>query len=352
MDIKISIIKFELIGGKKSAKAFSFRLNPKKFAQYKTEATVKKKIEEHIVKNRMFKSEELKDLKYDMKNFLEAWKKEVATAKTELLKSLDASPNQPESRITPERIERLGANEIFVFGSNGAGRHNGGAARVAAEQFGAIMGQGHGIQGKSYAINSMSGIPEMKQDIDTFCAFAQAHPEKHFLVTPIGCGIAGYTPNEVAPLFADCKELKNISLPYSFWKVIGGPSTMQNYDLNRFLEAQERDYPIALREIQEGRKVSHWIWYIFPQKKGLGRSYNSQFYGLDGIDEARAYLAHPILVERLRTICRALLTHAGKRDIEQIMGSHIDVIKLQSSMNLFNKVSPNDVFKDVLDAFY
>ena len=352
MNIKINIIKYEIICGKKTAKAFSFPMDPKKMAQHKTEATVRKKIEEHIVKNRMFKKEELKDLKYDMKEFLEVWKKEVAIAKTELLKTLDTSPNQPESRITPERVDRLGANEVFVFGSNGAGRHNGGAARVAHQKFGAIMGQGHGMQGKSYAINSMSGIPEMKQDIDAFCAFAKAHPEKHFLVTPIGCGIAGYTPEEVAPLFADCKELNNVSLPSSFWKIIGSPSYMPVYNLDRFLEAQERDYPIALKEMQEGRKVSHWIWYIFPQKKGLGHSYNSQFYGLDGIGEAQAYLAHPILGERLRTISRALLTHSGKRDIEQIMGSHIDVIKLQSSMNLFNKVSPNDVFKDVLEAYY
>ncbi|MBO5698606.1 MAG: DUF1810 domain-containing protein [Bacteroidaceae bacterium] len=124
------------------------------------------------------------------------------------------------------------------------------------------------------------------------------------------------------------------------------------YDLNRFLEAQERDYPIALREIQNGRKVSHWIWYIFPQEKGLGHSYNAKFYGLDGIDEARAYLAHPILGERLRIICRALLTHAGKLKIDYIMGSKIDVIKLQSSMNLFNKVSPNDIFKEVLEVYY
>lgn len=352
MNIKINIVKYEIICGKKIAKAFTFPMDPKKMAQHKTEATVKKKILEYIVQNRMFKKEELKDLKYDMKDFLEAWKKEVAIAKTELLKNLEASPNQPENRITPEHIDRLGANEIFVFGSNAQGLHYGGAARVAVEKFGAIMHQGHGMQGKSYAINSMSGIPDMKQDIDAFCAYAQAHPETHFLVTPIGCGIAGYRPEDVAPLFADCKELSNVSLPASFWKFIGSPSSTQIYDLNRFLEAQERDYPIALREIQNGRKVSHWIWYIFPQEKGLGHSYNAKFYGLDGIDEARAYLAHPILGERLRIICRALLTHAGKLKIDYIMGSKIDVIKLQSSMNLFNKVSPNDIFKEVLEVYY
>lgn len=76
------------------------------------------------------------------------------------------------------------------------------------------------------------------------------------------------------------------------------PSTQKVYDLNRFLEAQERDYATALHEMQNGRTVSHWIGYIFPQRKGLGYNYNSQFYSLDGVDEARAYQEHPILVER------------------------------------------------------
>ena len=79
---------------------------------------------------------------------------------------------------------------------------------------------------------------------------------------------------------------------------IAMPSTQKVYDLNRFLESQERDYAIALQEMQSGRKVSHWIWYIFPQRKGLGHSHNSKFYALDGVEEARAFLEHPILGER------------------------------------------------------
>lgn len=79
---------------------------------------------------------------------------------------------------------------------------------------------------------------------------------------------------------------------------IAMPSSQKVYDLNRFLEAQERDYAIALQEMQNGRKVSHWIWYIFPQRKGLGHSYNSKFYALDGVDEVHAFLEHPILGER------------------------------------------------------
>lgn len=125
-----------------------------------------------------------------------------------------------------------------------------------------------------------------------------------------------------------------------------------NYNLQRFLDAQEDMYPVALKEIRKGGKRSHWIWYIFPQEKGLGYSYNSQFYGLDGEEEARAYLAHPVLGTRLREITRALLAHRGHRTVRQLMGSEVDVLKLHSSMQLFDKVSPDDVFAEVLKAYF
>ena len=231
--------------------------------------------------------------------------------------------------------------------------HHGGAAKIAVESFGAIMGQGHGLQGKSYAINSMSGISDMMEDIKLFCEYAKSHSEKHFFVTPIGCGIAGYRAEEIAPLFKDCKELENVSLPASFWKVLGFPKAEnKKFNLDRFIEAQAQSYEIALNEIKNGRKLSHWIWYIFPQQKGLGHSHNSEFYGLEGIEEAAAYWAHPILSARLREICEALLTHKGKREIDFIMGSRVDVMKLQTCMNLFNKVAPNDIFKEVLETFF
>ncbi len=130
------------------------------------------------------------------------------------------------------------------------------------------------------------------------------------------------------------------------------PELTKEYDLQRFLTAQDFAYDKALGEIRSGRKRTHWIWYIFPQQKGLGHSHNSEFYGLDGIDEARSYLAHPVLGARLREISEALLTHAGKRNIDDIMGQQIDVLKLQTSMNLFNRISPNDIFKRVLDTFF
>ncbi|HJH64549.1 MAG TPA: DUF1810 domain-containing protein [Bacteroides mediterraneensis] len=125
-----------------------------------------------------------------------------------------------------------------------------------------------------------------------------------------------------------------------------------NFNLQRFLDAQEDMYPVALKEIRKGGKQSHWIWYIFPQEKGLGYSYNSQFYGLDGEEEARAYLAHPVLGTRLREITRALLAHRGHRTVRQLMGSEVDVLKLHSSMQLFDKVSPDDVFTEVLKAYF
>lgn len=123
------------------------------------------------------------------------------------------------ARTTPRRISSLKDNEVFVFGSNLSGMHGGGAARTAYLRFGAVMGQGVGLQGKSYGIPTMQGGTEtIKPYVDEFVAFAKAHPERMFLVTRIGCGIAGFTDKEIAPLFADATDVENISLPRSFWK--------------------------------------------------------------------------------------------------------------------------------------
>ena len=129
--------------------------------------------------------------------------------------------NLKKDRITPQWINDLKENEIFVFGSNLAGMHGGGAARVARLRFGAVMGQGVGLQGQSYAIPTMQGGVETIQPyVDEFIAYARLNPDKHFLVTPIGCGIAGFEPEDIAPLFEEAKEVKNISLPESFWQVM------------------------------------------------------------------------------------------------------------------------------------
>lgn len=120
-------------------------------------------------------------------------------------------------KYTPEYILKLNQNEIFVFGSNLAGAHGGGAARLAYERFGAIWGQGVGLQGQSYGIPTMhGGVESIKPYVDEFIAFAKAHPNLVFLVTKIGCGIAGFSTSEIAPLFTDALDIENIILPREF----------------------------------------------------------------------------------------------------------------------------------------
>ena len=115
---------------------------------------------------------------------------------------------------TPDFITHLKPNEIFVFGSNLAGHHGGGAARMAYERFGAGYGQGVGLQGQSYAIPTMQGgVETIRPYVDEFISFAQQHPELTFLVTRIGCGIAGFTDQQIAPLFSDAHLIQNIILP-------------------------------------------------------------------------------------------------------------------------------------------
>jgi len=125
-------------------------------------------------------------------------------------------------RISPKWIDKLEANEIFVFGSNLEGRHGGGAAAVA-KKWGAIWGQGVGLQGQTYAIPTMQGgVETIKPYVNEFLLFAKAHPELKFLVTEIGCGIAGFTVQEIAPLFKAALEenIENVYLPQRFHDVL------------------------------------------------------------------------------------------------------------------------------------
>ena len=125
------------------------------------------------------------------------------------------------------------------------------------------------------------------------------------------------------------------------------------FNIERFIEAQNTSntYRQALVEMQQGHKQTHWIWFIFPQLKGFGHSAYSQYYGLADTDEARTFLAHPLLNERLREITKAVLLH-GNMDVKRVMGSSIDAVKLKSSMTLFDVVCPNDIFEEVLKTFY
>lgn len=135
-----------------------------------------------------------------------------------ILRDMD---KKKKGRVTPEWIDDLQENQVFVFGSNLAGMHGGGAARVARLRFGAVMGNGVGMQGRSYAIPTMQGGTEtIRPYVNDFIAYAKEHPELTFLVTPIGCGIAGFEPEDIAPLFENACNVENIWLPKSFWEVL------------------------------------------------------------------------------------------------------------------------------------
>lgn len=120
--------------------------------------------------------------------------------------------------------------------------------------------------------------------------------------------------------------------------------------MKRFIEAQKRDYQLALSEVRAGKKQSHWIWYIFPQMYGLGRSYFAQLYGIHDREEAEAYLNHEVLGKRLREITMTLLEH-DVCSAEEIFGD-LDAMKVRSCMTLFDIVSPDDIFDEVLNKFY
>ena len=258
--------------------------------------------------------------------------------------------------FTPDYIDRLLSNQIFVFGSNTLGYHTGGASGTARKKFGAVWGQAEGLQGQSYAIpvdygKGVRNDVDVKAAVGRFISFAKEHTELFFFVTRVGCGVAGYQDGEMAQFFKEALGLRNVCLPRSF------VDTLQNgiveYDLERFLKAQDTGwatYSEALKEMKEGHKRGHWIWYVFPQIKGLGHSYNSEYYGISNTEEAKAYLKHPILGCRLRDITQVLL-NCNNPSAFNILGFP-DVLKVQSCMTLFDMVAPNDIFNDVLDKYY
>jgi uncharacterized protein (DUF1810 family) len=122
------------------------------------------------------------------------------------------------------------------------------------------------------------------------------------------------------------------------------------FDLQRFVDAQRDSYDTALAELRAGAKRSHWMWFVFPQVAGLGRSATAQHFAISGLDEARAYLAHPVLGPRL-VECAGALTDLDVDDPVQVMGS-IDAQKLRSSMTLFARAADEPVFRQVLDQYF
>ena len=135
-----------------------------------------------------------------------------------------------------------------------------------------------------------------------------------------------------------------VKLRHSHWKID------KANDVSRFIKAQENMYETALTEIRNGKKESHWIWFVLPQLQGLGHSYNSTYYGLDGLEEAQLFLNNPILNTRLCEIVNVLLSLPTDNP-ESIFGK-LDAMKLKSSMTLFDAIKPKDIFSQVLDKFY
>lgn len=123
------------------------------------------------------------------------------------------------------------------------------------------------------------------------------------------------------------------------------------FQLQRFVDAQEGVFDVALLELQAGRKQSHWMWFIFPQLAELGRSPTSQFYGIRSLHEARAYLAHPLLGDRYRQCVEAVHMWGGKRDAAEIFGD-VDAMKLRSSLTLFEAASGDPLMADALQVFF
>jgi uncharacterized protein (DUF1810 family) len=130
-----------------------------------------------------------------------------------------------------------------------------------------------------------------------------------------------------------------------------GVSPPDPHGLQRFVDAQDGVFEAAIAELRSGSKQSHWMWFVFPQLRGLGRSPNAQFFGISGLDEARAYLSHPLLGDRLRDSVEAVLPWAGERTAEQILGP-VDAMKLRSSLTLFDAVGPHSLFGRALSSFF
>lgn len=188
---------------------------------------------------------------------------------------------------TPENISSLKPNEVFVFGSNLAGHHGGGAARVALNKFGAIWGQGVGLQGQSYGIPTMhGGVDKIRPYVDVFIKFAQNHPELKFYVTRIGCGIAGFKDEEIAPLFSEATGVENIILPESFAELLE---------------------PHSLFDFASFEKVINWT---FP---GLKLFYRDTDMPIDLDLLAQAYMQRKIIRAGFPVDCTSLAAKPVKR---------------------------------------
>ena len=260
-----------------------------------------------------------------------------------------------DREYTPEIITELKDNQIFVFGSNLAGSHGGGAARLAYNRFGAIWGQGVGLQGQSYAIPTMQGgVETIKPYVDEFVAFAKQHPEYKFLVTRIGCGIAAFTPNEIAPLFKETVDLDNIILPKDFVGVLSRTKSnecpslitwdpekdfLEKYralmervkegDSTAYYQVKEllaKEFRNTIEIVNQGHYVSEsGEEFVFPDDSDMMR--NTVFYEQEIHLPYRKTGNEPTIVEVRNIDC----LYAGAQLKEQ--GYHPAVLNMASSIN-------------------
>ncbi|GAB1416936.1 hypothetical protein MASR2M117_23420 [Paludibacter sp.] len=197
--------------------------------------------------------------------------------KENIKQSLGQSKSDNTNRpiYTPEHIDSLLPNEVFVFGSNLAGHHGGGAARVALNKFGAIYGQGIGMQGQSYAIPTMQGgVETIKPYVDDFIEFAKTNQHLFFFVTRIGCGIAGFRDEEMAPLFKKALELENVVLPKSFVQIIKEKKIPESYIAEKY--GQSRTLADIIKSLNDQHHYSSIkslrddLYNVIEQYRGRG----------------------------------------------------------------------------------
>jgi uncharacterized protein (DUF1810 family) len=179
-----------------------------------------------------------------------------------------------------------------------------------------------------------------------FAPIRMLEPEKHYLDT------LKFDPAKIRQALEDGRQaVERMACNRAATDLGWGMPDTDLFQLQRFVDAHERSFEIALAELHGGKKQSHWMWYIFPQLAGLGRSPNAQFYGMRSLQEARAYLAHPVLGQHYRDAVQALLGWAGRRSAGEILGS-IDAMKLRSSLTLFENASGDPLLADAIEAFF
>lgn len=221
-------------------------------------------------------------------------------------------PKNWSKHITPEFVSSLEGNEIFVFGCRNSGRHWDGASVFALKHFGAVFGQREGRQGRSYAIPTIGGtigLKEIRQSVMQFTRYAAEHPELHFLVTPIGCGVGGWKASEIAPLFRNASRLPNVSLPKDFWAEYRKPWFWRLYRKTFELLA----YAVSAMKCICGAMLHRWMKLLPPRflyRVLMGRaSWNEE----SDLSEGFVWTERFMRFYPQSTWARYLLNHKTKR---------------------------------------